>query len=534
MSELSRSDLNGHLGLDQKLSAETLRRGYDYIICGAGPAGCVVASRLVAETDATVLVLEAGGTDDLHIANDPNLWRTTLGGELDWGFTAESNPNLNGRAIGYSMGKALGGGSTINVSTWSRGHKTDWDFYAAESGNEAWSYASVLGIYRNRVESWTGAPDSNYRGSNGMVHVQPSASPHAFAASWLEAAQSVGLRQFPNPNGLMMEANDGCSLLDETVKNGKRQSIFRSYLYPLLNRKNLTVLTGAIVSRVVFTGHRATGVEFMHAGKQLTIKAEREVIMALGAVHTPKVLMQSGIGDKDELKAFDIPVRQSLPGVGRNLHDHMAFGCLWEKTDISPLVGSRSQTVAFWKSAPDLDSPDFYSYASQHPFITPENAALSDVAKSCWSLVVGMRPQSRGEIRLTGASFKDPVKIDTGFLREPSDLDTLISGYRKAMDLGRAEALRPFTGRSVAPYSEKRSDLETFFRNGVGTFWHPCGTAKMGRDVMSVIDGELRVYGVEGLRIADASVLPRVTTGNTAAPCVIVGEQAANFILNTL
>jgi choline dehydrogenase len=508
----------------------SLKSNYDYIIGGAGSAGCVVASRLASSTDANILVLEAGGTDDLDITNDPNLLLAMLGSELDWGFNAEANPQLNNRAIGYSMGKALGGGSTVNVSMWARGHKADGDFFAAESGDEAWNYESVRGIYRDRAECWTGVLDSNYRGTNGTVHVQPSSSPHAFATAFLSGAQSIRIERFPNPNGLMMEADGGCSFVDETVRNGRRQSIFRSYLYPVLDRNNVTVLTGAVVNRILFANQRSIGIEFVYGGRSVRVAANREIVLSLGAIHTPKVLMQSGIDDEKDLHKFQIPVVKALPGVGRNLHDHVSIGVLWEKTELSPVAGSRSQTVAFWKSAADLDSPDFYTYPSQQTRITPENAATTDIPGACWSLLVGMRPKSRGAIHLTGPSARDPVKIDAGYLTNPGGLNILASGLRVAQKLGASDALKPFTRRHVAPYVENRNDLERFLRNGLGTFWHECGTAKMGRDEMSVVDAKLKVYGIEGLRIADASIKPRVTSGNTMAPCVIIGEQAAKFM----
>jgi choline dehydrogenase len=516
--------------MNQDRMSASLKRNYDYIICGAGSAGCVVAARLAESTGAEILVLEAGGTDDLDITNDPNLWPTTLGSELDWGFKAAANPRLNNRTIAYSMGKALGGGSTINVSMWARGHKADWDFYAAESGDEAWSYRSILGLYREKVERWTGLRDSKYRGTDGTVHVQSPPAPDAFATAFLSGAQSVGIERFPNPNGLMMESDSGCSFVDETVQDGRRRSISRSYLYPLLGRNNVTVLTGAVVSRVLFANRRAVGIEFVHGGQNRRVDANREIVLSLGAIHTPKVLMQSGIGDEEDLHKFKIPVVQVLPGVGKNLHDHVSIGVLWEKTELSPAAGSRGQTVAFWKSAAGLDSPDFYAYPSQQTRITPENAETTHVPGACWSLVVGMRPKSRGAIHLTGPSASDPIKVDAGYLTDPDDLDTLVRGLRMAQKLGGCDALKPFTRSHVAPDVENRNNIERFLRNGLGTFWHQCGTAKMGRDHTSVVDGKLKVYGIEGLRIADASIMPRVTSGNTMAPCVIIGEQAASFM----
>ena len=213
----------------QRLSSE-LRTRFDHIVCGAGTSGCVVAGRLAADLNTQVLLLEAGDSDETDLIANPNRWPATLGSELDWGFVAEPNPNLNGRAIRYSMGKVLGGGSSINVSTWSRGHRADWDFYASESGDPSWGYEDVLDLYRRRVEAWAGSPDPDYRGPDGMVHVQSAAEPHPFSIALLEGAESVGLERFPNPNGRMMEAAGGCAFVDETVRGGKRQSKFLAEL----------------------------------------------------------------------------------------------------------------------------------------------------------------------------------------------------------------------------------------------------------------------------------------------------------------
>ena len=513
----------------QKLSSE-LRTRFDYIVCGAGTSGCVVAARLAADLKTQVLLLEAGGADETELVTDPNRWPMTLGSDLDWGFVAEPNPHLNGRAIPYSMGKVLGGGSSINVSTWSRGHRADWDFYASESGDPSWGYEAVLDLYRRRIEAWAGSPDPNYRGMGGMVHVQSAAEPHPFSFALLEGAESVGLQRFPSPNGRMMEAAGGCALVDETIRDGKRQSIFRSYVYPLMDQPNITVLTGALATRILFHRRRATGVEFHYQGKTFRAGATREVILSLGTIHTPKLLMQSGIGDEAELKRVDIPVLQALPGVGRNLHDHVAFGCIWENTDKALPSVPRSQTACFWKTTATLDAPNCFTYARQGPFTTPENAVRFKPPAASWSLAVGMRPNSRGAIHLTGSDPADPVRIDANYLCDPQDLKDLMAGLRMAREIGKSAALRPFTGREITPGSLNAAELARFFRDGLGTFWHQSCTAKMGRDAMSVVDGTLKVYGVDGLRIADASIMPRVTTGNTMAPCVVIGEQAAALL----
>jgi choline dehydrogenase len=517
--------------LNQQKLAFHLKSHYDFIVCGAGTSGCVVAARLAADPATNVLLVEAGGTDDKESVMNPNHWPKTLGSELDWGFRAEPNPNLNGRAIGYSMGKVLGGGSSINVSTWSRGHQADWDFYASESGDPSWSYAAVLDLYRRRVEAWAGSPD-HYRGTHGTVHVQPAADPHPFSVALLEGAESLGLQRFPNSNGQMMEAAGGCAFIDETVRDGKRQSIFRSYVYPIMDQPNITVLTGALAARIRFVGNRATGIDFLYDGKTVRAQATCEVILSLGAIHTPKLLMQSGIGDEMELTNAGIAVLYALPGVGRNLHDHVAFGCVWENAGKRSPQIPRSQTSCFWKTRAELEAPNVYVYSHGGPDFSPENAARFKPPAACWSLSGGMRPNSRGIIHLTGSDPADPVSIDPNYLDDPQDLKDLIAGLSLARAIGNSLALRPFTGREVAPGSISVPELEQFFRDGLGTHWHQSGTAKMGRDAMSVVDGQLKVYGVDGLRIADASILPRVTTGNTMAPCVIIGEQAAEVLRN--
>ena len=297
-----------------------------------------------------------------------------------------------------------------------------------------------------------------------------------------------------------------------------------------MDRPNITVLPGALTTRILFHRRRATGVAFHYQGKTIRAEAACEVILSLGAIHTPKLLLQSGIDDEAELQRVAIPVLQALPGVGRQLHDHVAFGCIWENTEKAPPSVPRSQTACFWQTTTAWDAPNFFIYARQGPEATPENAARFTPPAASWSLVVGMRPHSRGAIHLTGADPTAPVRIDANYLSDPQDLKDLSAGLRMAREIGHAAALRPFTVREITPGSLNAAELERFFRDGLGTFWHQCGTAKMGCDAMSVVDGTLKVYGVDSLRIADASILPRVTTGNTMAPCVVIGEQAAALL----
>jgi choline dehydrogenase len=515
---------------NQRRLGSELKAQYDFIVCGSGSSGSVVARRLAEHADVSVLLLEAGGQDDLPTVMRAQQWPQILGSQQDWNFVAQPNPHLNGRSIPYSMGKVLGGGSSINAMMWARGHKNDWDFFAAAAGDKAWSYESVLKIYR-RIEDWHGAPDPAYRGTGGPVFVQPPPDPNPIAPAMVEGARSVGIPSFKNPNGRMMEGEGGASHTDVRVRDGYRQSVFRSYVFPYLDQPNLTVLTGALVTRVTFDRTQATGVEFSHDGTIHRVGAGSELVLSLGAIHTPKVLMQSGIGDRAEPQRHGIPVRQHLPGVGQNLQDHPRFDCVWEYPRPLPPRNNAAEATYYWKSDPSLDTPDLHTCQGEHPLSSAENAARFKLPEFGWSLLGGLeRPKSRGHIRLTGPDPTDPVQIEANMLSHPDDLKAAMAGVQLCREIGNSAALSPFAKREVMPGNLKGAELERFVRDAVMTYWHQTGTAKMGQDAMSVVDGTLKVHGTEHLRIADASIMPRVTTGNTMAPCVIIGERAAEIL----
>src|SRR5258706_937217 len=410
----------------QKLTAD-LKPHYDFIVCGSGSSGSVVARRLAENAKVSVLLLEAGGSDDMPCVMEAGQWPLNLGSERDWAFVAQPNPHLNGRSIPLNMGKVLGGGSSINVMVWPRGHKNDWDFFSAEARDPAWSHESVLNIYR-RIEDLHGAPDPAYRGTGGPVFVQPAPDPNPVAPAMVEGARSVGIPTFQSQNGLMMEGEGGASIMDVRVRDGMRQSVFRSYVFPYMDRPNLTVLCHALVTRLVLSGKQASGVEIVHDGKVRRIAAGVEVVLSLGAVHTPKVLMLSGIGDQTELRRLGIPVVQHLPGVGQNFQDHAGFGCVWEYPNPLPPLNNMVEATFFWKSNPDLDAPDLHTCLGEAPMCSAEPASRFSPPAGSWTLFAGLaRPKSRGRIRLTGANPHDPIEIEANTLAQPDDMKAAIA-----------------------------------------------------------------------------------------------------------
>jgi choline dehydrogenase len=512
---------------NQRNLRSNLRTQYDFVICGSGSSGSVVASRLAENPAVSVLLLEAGGDDDVPSVTDARQWVTNIGSERYWQFNAELNPHLNGRSVPLGMGKVLGGGSSINAMIWARGHKSDWDFFASETADPAWGYESILDTYR-RIEDWQGAPDPRYRGTGGPIFVQPlQRDPTPAVQALFEGIRALGIPIFENQNGRIMEADGGASAADMRIRDGKRQSIFRTYVFPHMDQPNLTVLPHALVTRLTFEGNRTTGVEISYEGSTRRIRAGREVILSLGAIHTPKVLMQSGIGEQAELRRFGIPVVQHLPGVGHGFQDHPAFCCLWNCSESLPpnLV---PDAVIYWKSEVGLDSPDFQILQA---VLSAGDAARFGLPAKGWALIGNVvQPKSRGRIRLTGSDPTDPIQIEANYLCDPDDRKAALACIEICREIGNSRPLRPFVTREIIPDNLDRPELEKYIRDTTFSFWHQTSTAQMGRQAMSVVDGHLKVYGVDNLRIADGSIMPRVTTGNTMAPCVIIGERAAETI----
>ena len=517
------------IAVNQMARRSALRSSYDYVVVGSGASGSVVARRLAQNRDAHVLLLEAGGGDLKPGILITETWFFNQGGEFDWNFGAERSPSVNNRSITQAMGKALGGGTSINAMVWARGHKNDFDHWARQAGDEAWGYQQVLGIHR-RIEGWQGVRDPKRRGRGGEVFIQPAPDPSPIAPAFLNAAESLGIPTFADQNGVMQEGTGGAAITNVRIRDGRRQNIPASYLYPVMDQENLTVLTGAYVNRLTIEGDTVTGVEFEWEGHVRMIRASSEVVLSAGAIQTPKLLMLSGVGDRAQLDGLGIPTVSNLPGVGRSLQDHPIIGGgLWEAPGPLPTRNNAAEANLFTKSRPEIDTPDLHIWHVEAPYLSEVTGRHA--AENVWSISPGLvRPESRGFLRLKSTDPREAPEIHANMLSDPRDLAALRKAMEITRDLGNSEAMKPFVKREILPGPLTGDALDNLIRDGAMSMHHPTCTAKMGRDDLSVVDAQLRVYGVKNLRVADGSIMPRVTTGNTQAPCVIIGERMAEIL----
>src|ERR1700676_481959 len=510
------------IAANQAARRVTLRSNYDYIVIGSGASGSVVARRLAENLNANVLLLEAGGEDLKPGILITETWVFNQGGEFDWNFGAERSPSVNNRSIAQAMGKAIGGGTSINGMVWARGHMHDFDHWAKEAGDDAWNYAHVLDIYR-RIEDWHGVPDPQRRGSGGEVFVQPAPNPNSIAPAFLKAAESLGIPTFADPNGVMQEGPGGAAITNVRIRDGRRLNVPSSYLYPVMDQPNLTVLTGAYVNRLSIEGNTITGVEFEWQNEVHRIKASSEVVLSAGAIQPPKLLMLSGIGDRAQLDRFSISTVSHLPGVGRNFQDHPIIGGgLWEAPGPLPTRNNASEANLFVKSRPELNTPDLHIWHVEAPYLSEVTGRHA--VENVWSISPGLaRPESRGFLRLKSASPQEAMEIHANMLTDPRDLAALRRSMEITRELGNSEAMTPFVKREILPGDLEGEALDNLIRDGAMSMHHPTCTAKMGKDDLSVVDAQLRVYGGKNLRIPDGSIMPNIPTANTTRPGRLIG-----------
>lgn len=509
-------------------SAHARESGYDYIICGAGSAGCVLANRLT-EDGATVLLIEAGGPDNSEKISTPMRLIELWGTQYDWGYSTTPQQHAHNRSLYWPRGKVLGGSSSLNGMIYVRGNASDYDQWANEFGCTGWDYQSVLPYFKKSENFSRGEDD--WHGADGPLHVTADFEPHPVTEAIVEAAQEAGWKYNNDTNGASQE---GVAYVDLNTKDGMRHSAATAFLHPALERENLSLVTNARVHKVEIEDERAVGVSYMQDNKLHSIRANKEVLICGGAIESPRIMMMSGIGAKSELEAIGVDVVQDLPGVGKNLHDHTLCPVIYEGAKDVPPPTNMSITPLhahlFAKSKPELPGIDMQPLFFHVPYYTPEQEAPTGNAFTL--LASGVRPTSRGAITLQSADPDDVMQIDPQVLQTQYDVDTLVLSIKQMRDIAKQPALDSWRGREIYPGPEVQSDeaLADYARSAVLSYHHQNGTCKMGVDDMAVLDPELKVRGVENLRIVDASIFPFVMAGNTNAPVIMVAEKAADMI----
>lgn len=488
---------------------------FDYIIVGAGSAGCVLANRLTEDPQTTVLLLEAGGPDDNPLIHTAAHWPQLLRSEVDWAYETEAQPHLHGRTIYWPRGKVLGGTGSLNAMLYVRGNPYDYDHWAAQ-GNEGWNYAEVLPYFKKSEHNERGASD--YHGVGGLLNVADLIEPNPVTLALLEAAAEIGIPANDDPNSAQQE---GVGLAQVTQKDGQRHSTATAFLRPAMQRANLTVETHAQVTRLLVEDKRIVGVSYVQNGATHEVRVHREVILSGGTVNSPQILLLSGIGPAAHLQAHGIPVVVDLPGVGQNLHDHPAASLQYRPSQ--PIVlspsSSRAEGNVFTKTRPDVPAPDLQ--------------LILFVEETLYSLVVvNLRPESRGTLTLASADPFAHPRIDPNHLDSETDRQVMFDGFKLARKIGQAKALDTIRAAEHQPGEWLQTDegIRAFIRENASTVFHPVGTYKMGHDPLAVVNDRLQVQGVQGLRVVDASIMPTITSGNTNAPVIMIAEKAADLI----
>ncbi len=519
-------------GANQRERQASVQTHYDFIVVGAGAAGSVLAAELSA-SGAQVLIIESGGPDDAPTIMNPSIWFYNVGGPLDYHLPITPSPQLNNRKFNMALGHVLGGGSSINAMVWMRGMQRDFDGWA-KNGAKGWAFADVLPVFKDQ-EDWEGGAN-DWRGAGGPVHIRRPRDPHPTAPAFIEAAREMGMPILDDVNGPM---RPGAGYINMNIAaDGTRVSAARAFLRPALSRPNLTLVLNTHAVKLKFQGTRCTGVKVMTRGEEKDIAADKEVILAAGAIGSPKLLMLSGIGEAKALRRLGINVVENLPGVGENLQDHVlvsgvAFKYKGKMPD-RPADSNAVEAEAYLSSGPFGDT-DISLVLHQLPAVTPEAASrFGTPPPDAFTIAPALvQPTSRGFVRLASDNFEDAAVIDGNYLATDRDITAVLRAIEAARQLGSRHAFDSLRESELIPGPKASAEeIRELARLASASFGHPVGTCKMGVDKLAVVDPELRVHGTVGLRVADASVMPQIITGpGTNAPTHMIAGRAAKLIL---
>jgi choline dehydrogenase len=505
---------------------------YDYIVVGAGAAGSVLAAELSA-SGAQVLVVESGGPDDAPTIANPSVWFYNVGGPLDYHLPIKPSPRLNNRNFYMALGHVVGGGSTINAMVWTRGMERDYDRWA-ENGAKGWAFADVLPIYKSQ-EDWEGGAN-NWRSVGGPIHLRRAKDPHILAPAFLDAAREMGMSILDDVNGPMLP---GAGYINMNIAaDGTRVSAARAFLHPAMSRPNLTLLLNTNVVKLNFKGTRCAGIKINTDGAMKDIAANKEVILAAGSINSPKLLMLSGVGEEKTLRNFGIDVVENLPGVGENLQDHILLsGVVFKykgKMPDRPTDSNAVEAEAFLSSGLS-DGVDISLVLHQLPVVSPEVATrFGNPPPDSFTIAPALvQPTSKGSVRLASNNFQNAAVIDGNYVGTDHDFAVIVSAIEAARELGNQHAFDNLRESEIIPGPKASAeDIQELARLGSASFGHGVGTCKMGVDDLAVVDPELRVHGILGLRVADASVAPHIISGpGTNAMTHMIAGRAAKLIL---
>ncbi|WP_369046421.1 GMC family oxidoreductase [Sinomonas sp. P10A9] len=522
---------------------------FDYVIVGAGAAGCAVAERLAEDPGTRVLLLEAGGPDKSFLIHIPVGFTKLTGPRYNWGFETVPQPQLNNREMWYPQGRTVGGSTSINAMIYIRGNKYDYERWAG-LGNDQWGYEQVLPFFKKAEHNER--LGGKYHGIDGAMNVTEQVQHNELSKAFVRAAQELGLQINADFNGV---SQDGVGYYDVTQRNARRESASTAYLRRNRRRANLTVRPNSLATKVLIENGRATGIDYTCNGRPQTVRARREVVLSSGAVNSPRLLLLSGIGPADELRSLGIPVVHDLPGVGKNFQDHMDVYLTAETAPVSynrsdrpvpatlamiqyllyrtgPITASVCEAGMFVRSSESVPAPDIQMHCL--PAYVIDHGRIRVPGHGMTINTCNLRPKSVGSVTLRSSDPSVPPAVDPAFLTDPYDWQISLEGFKWGREMMATNAYAPYLKKEHMPGAQVRTDKEIreYVKQWAKTDYHPVGSCKMGADDMAVVDQELRLHGLDGLRVVDASIMPTLISGNTQATSIMIGEKGAHHILH--